>query len=95
MLLYFHSLIFYLYGLDHFYNHINKENRERIEDENINLIISTNIKYNDYYFVHEPDKKVLKNDYVYLTIYKCMIFLFKFQNIQYQKQFIKLYDIYN
>lgn len=93
--LYFYSLIFYLYELDHFYNHINKENGERIEDENINLIISTNIKYNDYYFVHEPDKKVLKNDYVYLTIYKCMIFLFKFQNIQCQKQFIKLYDIYN
>lgn len=95
MLLYFHSLIFYLYGLDHFYNHINKINGEIINDENINLIISTNIKYNDYYFVHEPDKKVLKNDYVYLTIYKCMIFLFKFQNIQCQKQFIKLYDIYN
>ena len=93
--LYFHSLIFYLYGLDHFYNHINKENGERIEDENINLIISTNIKYNDYYFVHEPDKKVLKNDYVYSTIYKCIIFLFKFQNIQCKKQFIKLYDIYN
>ena len=92
--LYFHSLIFYLYGLDHFYIHI-KANGERIEDENINLIISTNIKYNDYYFVHEPDKKILKNEYVYLTIYKCMIFLFKFQNIQCQKQFIKLYDIYN
>lgn len=93
--LYFHSLIFYLYGLDHFYNHINKENGKIIKDENINLIISTNIKYNDYYFVHEPDKKILKNEYVYSTIYKCIIFLFKFQNIQCQKQFIKLYDIYN
>lgn len=80
--LYFHSLIFYLYGLDHFYNHITNYN---ILDTK--LIIATNIKYNDYYFVHEHLNRVLNNKYAYFYLYKYLLFLFNFQNLK----FLKLY----
>ena len=84
--LYFHSLIFYLYGLDHFYNHITNYN---ILDTK--LIIATNIKYNDYYFVHEHLNRVLNNKYVYFYLYKYLLFLFNFQNLK----FLKLYPHIN
>lgn len=87
--LYFHSLIFYLYGLDQFYyNSIGIKN-EKTKNK---IIFTSYLTYKKYMIVHEKDHDVITNKETYKRIFNCLYFLFYFQKIKIKSQYIFIYD---
>ena len=87
--LYFHSLIFYLYGLDQFYyNSIGIKN-EKMKNK---IIIASHLTYKKFLIVHEKDHEVITNKETYKHIFNCLYFLFYFQKIKIKSCYNFVYD---
>lgn len=91
--LYFHSLIFYLYGVDLYFN----KYCLGINDLDQKLIIASQLNYKKYSIVHECKTPTLKNNLTYQRILNCLYFLFIDQklNVKTEYEFIDDKDFIN
>ena len=92
--LYFHSLIFYLYGLDQFYYNSIGFNNLEYPEFNYKIVIASQLKYqNIYSIVHEHLNYTINNKETYKRLFNCLYYLFYFQKIKIKINYIFDYEV--